>query len=416
MEAIIRGKMDEFEVTLDLLTYGGECMGRLPDGRAVFVPYTLPGEKARIRLVEEKKGYARGELLEVLSPSALRISPRCPHFGDCGGCHYQHMSYSMQLEAKAAILRDQLQRLGGLDNPPVEETVASPKEWYYRNHVQFHLSPEGKLGFQAERSKRVVPIRECYLPDEQLNSLWPLLDLEPVPGLERVSLRKGEDEESMLILESSTQETPELSIEELPVSAVHISPAGSLVLAGSGYLVMEVMGRPFVVSAESFFQVNTLQAENMVRHLLKVLPLKPDTTLLEIYSGAGLFSAFLAPRVRRMVAVEASPAACQDFETNLDEFDNVELYEAAAEEALPALEIQPDFVLVDPPRAGLGTRVVQAILALGASRLAYVSCDPSTLARDARELVKGGYTLVKITPFDMFPQTYHIELISLWNK
>lgn len=187
-------------------------------------------------------------------------------------------------------------------------------------------------------------------------------------------------------------------------------------LAGSGYLVVQVMGRPFVVSAELFFQVNTLQAENMLRHLLDVLPLKPDTSLLEVYSGVGLFSAFMAPRVKRLTAVEASPAACQDFETNLDEFNNVELYEASAEEALPALKIQPEVVLVDPPRAGLGSRVVQAILALGAPCLAYVSCDPSTLARDARELVKGGYAPVKITPFDMFPQTYHIELISLWIR
>jgi 23S rRNA (uracil1939-C5)-methyltransferase len=407
--------MDNFEVTLKNLTYGGECMGHLPDGRIVFVPFTLPGERALIRLVEEKSGYARGELLEVLSPSPARISPRCPHFGDCGGCHYQHMSYPTQLEAKADLLREQLHRLGRLDTPQVEATVASPKEWYYRNQVQFHLNPEGKLGYQAERSRRVVPIRECHLPEEELNTLWPQLDLEPVPGLERVSLRKGEDD-AMLILETHGLEAPELSIEELPVSAVHLSPAGSLVLAGSGYLVMEVLERPFIVSAESFFQVNPLQAGNMVRHLLKVLPLQPGATLLEIYSGVGLFSAFLAPKVSRLAAVEASPSACQDFETNLDEFDNVELYEAPAEEALPAIDIHPDIVLVDPPRAGLGVRVINSILSLGAPTLAYVSCDPSTLARDARELVKGGYTPVKITPFDMFPQTYHIESISLWKR
>jgi 23S rRNA (uracil1939-C5)-methyltransferase len=408
--------MDEFEVSLEKFTFGGECMGRLPDGRAVFVPFTLPGEKARIHLVEDRKGFARGELLEVLSPSPQRILPRCPHFGECGGCHYQHIPYQIQLEVKTAILRDQLHRLAGLDDLPLEETVASPKEWYYRNHVQFHLSPQGKLGFQAERSRRVVPIRECHLPEEELNTLWPQLDLEPIPGLERVSLRKGEEGEALLILESSKLEAPELSIEELPVSAVHLSPAGSLVLAGSSYLTVEVMGRPFIVSAESFFQVNTLQAENMVKHLLEALPLHPGTTLLEVYSGAGLFSAFLAPHVARLVAVEASPSACLDFEANLDEFDNVELYEAPAEDALPALNVRPDIVLVDPPRAGLGSRVVEALVALGAPTLAYISCDPSTLARDAKELMRGGYTPVKITPFDMFPQTYHIESISLWKR
>jgi 23S rRNA (uracil1939-C5)-methyltransferase len=407
--------MEEYVVTLDTLTYGGDCIGRLPDGRAVFVPFALPGEKARIRLVEERKGYARAELLEVLASSPRRVTPRCAHFGECGGCHYQHMTYQAQLEAKTAILTDQLHRLGGLDTPPVEAAEASPNEWYYRNHVQFHLDPNGKLGFQAGRSNRVVPIRECYLPEDVLDAIWPQLDLEPVPGLEQVSLRKGAGEEALLILESSSPEAPELRIEELPVSAIHLSPAGSLVLAGSGYLVFEVLNRPFVVSAESFFQVNTWQAENMVRYLLEALPLGAGVTVLELYSGVGLFSAFLAPKVARLAAVEASPSACQDFEVNLDEFDNVELYEAPVEDTLPALDIHPDIVLADPSRAGLGPRVVQALLAKRAPVLAYVSCDPATLARDARELVKGGYRPLKITPFDLFPQTYHIESISIWK-
>ncbi len=408
--------MEELEINFERFTYGGACMGRLPDGRAVFVPFVLPGETVRIRVVEEKKGFARGELLEVLSPAPERILPRCFHFGDCGGCHYQHMPYPMQLEAKAAILRDQLQRLGGLEGVRVDQAVASPKEWYYRNHVQFHLDAQGKLGYNAERSSRVVPIRECHLPEAELNDLWPRLDLEPLPGLERLSLRSGIEGEAMLVLESDTPAAPELSVEELPVSVVHLSPAGSLVLAGSDYLVIEVMGRPFLVSADSFFQVNTFQAENMVRHLLDNLPLNADSTLLEVYSGAGLFSAFVAPRVKRLVAVEASPSACRDFETNLDEFDNVDLFEAPAEQVLPALQFHPDAMLVDPPRTGLGTKVVKSVLALQAPFLVYVSCDPATLARDARDLVKGGYSPVRVTPFDMFPQTYHIESISLWKR
>ncbi|HEX9027677.1 MAG TPA: class I SAM-dependent RNA methyltransferase [Anaerolineales bacterium] len=408
--------MDEFILTLDQFTYGGDCLGRLPDGRAVFVPFTLPGERVRIRLTEEKKGFARGKVLEVLAPSTQRITPRCSHFGECGGCQFQHMPYPLQLAAKAEMLRDQLRRLGKLADPQVEETVASPQEFYYRNQVQFHLSPGGKLGFQAERSHRVVEIKECHLPEAELNELWPQLDLEPLPGLERLGLRKGEGGEAMLVLESSLLEAPELSVEELPVSVVHLSPAGSLVLAGSGDLVLEVLGRQFVVSADSFFQVNTRQAENMVRYLLERLPLGPQVTLLELYSGVGLFSAFLAGRVGRLTAVEESPSACQDFETNLDEFDNVELYEAPVEDTLPALGIHPDVLLADPPRAGLGDRVVQSILKLGPPTLAYISCDPSTLARDARGLVAGGYRLETVTPFDMFPQTYHIESISLWHR
>jgi 23S rRNA (uracil1939-C5)-methyltransferase len=187
------------------------------------------------------------------------------------------------------------------------------------------------------------------------------------------------------------------------------------VLAGSDHLLMEVCGRRFQVSAGSFFQVNTRMAEALVTHLLEIMPL-PGETILEVYCGAGLFSTFLAPQCKRLIGIEASQAACEDFVINLDEFDNVELYEAAAEEALPALEVRPDIIVVDPPRAGLDRRVLDAILAMGATTLAYISCDPSTLGRDAARLTAGGYVLKQITPFDLFPQTYHIESVSLFIK
>jgi 23S rRNA (uracil1939-C5)-methyltransferase len=174
--------------------------------------------------------------------------------------------------------------------------------------------------------------------------------------------------------------------------------------------------RPFQVSAESFFRVNTPQAGVMVDHLLANLPLTPSTTLLDVYCGVGLFSAFLAPRVGRLIGIENSPSACQDFEVNLDEFDNVEIYEAAAEDVLPALDLRPDVILVDPPRTGLGQPALDGLLGLNAPVLAYGSCDPATLARDARRLIEGGYHLRQITPFDLFPQTYHIESISFWER
>ena len=154
----------------------------------------------------------------------------------------------------------------------------------------------------------------------------------------------------------------------------------------------------------------------MVEAVLAELPQKKDLTILEVYCGAGLFSAFLARRAERLVAIEASSSACDDFIFNLDEFDNVELYEAPAEVVIPSLEIKPDLVLVDPPRSGLDRTVLQGILSMAASEIVYVSCDPATLARDARYLVDGGYVLSQVTPFDMFPQTYHIESISIWKR
>jgi len=157
-------------------------------------------------------------------------------------------------------------------------------------------------------------------------------------------------------------------------------------------------------------------AERMVEHLISSLPITSFTTLLDVYCGVGLFSAFLASKCRRVIGIESSPSACEDFSFNLDEFDNVELYEGLAEEVIPHLAAKPDIVLVDPPRAGLEKRVVDGILKLNPPTIAYVSCDPSTLARDAKRLIEGGYRLKQVTPFDLFPQTYHIESISIFER
>lgn len=406
------------EILLEKLAYGGDAMGRLEDGRAVFVPFGLPGERVRVRLTEEKRNFARGELLEILQASSNRIAPRCVHFGVCGGCHYQHLPYEEQLKAKTEILRDQLTRIGKIDNPPVQEMVPSPSPWNYRNHVQFHLTEEGKLGYVKAQVPEVFAISECHLPEGILNAIWPQLEFEPGTNIQRVSLRAGNDSDSMLVLESNTFESPELEIEAC-ISVAHVYDENTVVIAGTDYIVISVLGRDFRVSAASFFQVNTAMAEKMVRHLLENLPVSPQRTLLDVYCGAGLFSAFFASKCKQVIAIESSPSACEDFVFNLDEFENVELYEGLAEEILPSLVgriANPPHILVDPPRSGLEKRVIDSILKLKPEVIAYVSCDPSTLARDAARLINGGYTLRDVTPFDFFPQTFHIESISLFEK
>jgi 23S rRNA (uracil1939-C5)-methyltransferase len=421
---------DLFTVKLEKPTYGGAALGRHSDGRAVFVPFGLPGETVRARIVEEKRGHVRAELVEVLVPSPERIAPRCKHFGQCGGCHYQNMTYADQLAAKTEILRDQLTRIGRIENPPVEPAVPSPSEWNYRNHVQFHLTREGKLGFvsifplslrdasrgKGRRSDGILPITECHLPETPLNELWPQLEFDPGLGLERVSLRLGADGESMLILES--EETPELEI-EADLSAVHLREGETVVMAGEDYITIEVRGRSFRVSAASFFQVNTSMAGKMVEHVLASLPLSPAATVLDLYCGVGLFSAFVAPHASRVIGIESSSSACEDYVVNLDEFDNAELYEGAAEDILPNLVGRINnspYAFIDPPRAGMESHVLDALQDIGPERIAYISCEPSTLARDARRLIEGGYRLIKVTPFDLFPQTYHIESISFFER
>lgn len=412
-----------YDITLEKLTYGGEAMGRLPDpqtgtrGRVVFVPFGLPGELVRVRLTQEKQNFARGELLEVLKASPDRIEPKCKHFGACGGCHYQNLPYEKQSEAKTEILHDQLQRIGKIENPPVKPMVASPLEWNYRNHMQFHLTEDGKLGFINSNGNATFPIEECHLPEAGLNNFWHELRFDPNMNIERISLRCGQGDELMLVLESETDETPELEI-EADISVLHVYEGHPIVIAGWDHIFFNILNQDFRVSAVSFFQVNAKIAEKMVEHLLVNLPAASSATLLDVYCGAGLFSKFFASRYARVIGVESSPSACEDFGFNLDEFDNVELYEGITEEILPALVGQADnlsHMIVDPPRAGIEKHALDAIVNIKPQVIAYVSCDPSTLARDAAQLVNGGYRLVEVTPFDLFPQTYHIESISIFE-
>jgi 23S rRNA (uracil1939-C5)-methyltransferase len=411
------GMTQTFDITLEKLTYGGEAMGRLPDGRAVFVPFGLPGEQVRVELTEDKKNFARGKLFEILKASPDRIAPKCKHFAECGGCHYQNLPYEKQLLAKTEILRDQLQRIGKIENPPVQPMVASPLEWNYRNHVQFHLTEDGKMGFINSSGNVVLPIEECHLPEEEIDSFWRDLQFESNEDVERVSLRAGANGDLMVVLESESPETPELEV-EADVSVVHVFDEHPVVLAGEAHLFFNVLGKDFRVSAGSFFQVNTKMAEKMVEHLLSKLP-GTSHQLLDIYCGAGLFSKFFAAKCEKVIGIESSESACEDFTFNLDEFDNVELYEGVAEEILPALKSHTasvTYAIVDPPRAGIERHALDALIEIQPQAIAYVSCDPSTLARDAARLINGGYRLVEVTPFDLFPQTYHIESISFFEK
>lgn len=415
--------MSAVELAIQNLNHAGEGLARLA-GRVVFVPGALPGETVRAEIVQEKKGFARARLLEVLSPAPDRIAPRCPHHAApraaagalaCGGCQLQHLAYPAQLAFKQTQVSEQLRRVGGLAEPSVRPTVPAPAPFGYRNHLQFALAPEGQLGFKAAGSDAVVPIRECPIAEPALMDLFGRLNFESVPAVERVSLRLGAEAEQLLIFEAAA-DAPEVEL-DLPISAALLRPDGAaLALAGRDYLVLTVKGRDFKVSAGSFFQVNTAMAERLVDEVLAALDLRGGETVLDLYCGVGLFAAFLAPHAGRLIGVEAFEPAVEDAAVNLDEFDHVEIYCAPAEDALPGLDARPAAVVADPPRAGLGPEVVGELLRLGPARLAYVSCDPATLARDARQLVAGGYDLAYAQPLDMFPQTHHVECLALFTR
>ena len=403
------------ELTLTGNAYGGESFGRDVDGRMVFVPFTLPGEVVRVRLVDSHKRWARALPEKWIEASDLRIEPRCPHFQTCGGCHYQHMPYALQLEIKAEIVRDQLKRIGGFEDPPLQKPIPSPKPWNYRNNMRFHLTEDGKLGFVTFDGQRVFRVEECHLPEQELIDLWTQLDLTPTKTIEEISVRSGGEGEQMVILHGSDAPDLEISIES-PSSVVWTSPSGDFILAGQDHLYFNLSKYQFRVSALAFFQVNTEIIPELVQLATTLLSIQPGQTVFDLFAGVGLFSAAIAESGAHVVAVEESPHACRDFSFNLDRFTHIELYEGDVGLALPQIKPQADAVLIDPPRSGLSRTALDSLLEQSSSRIVYVSCDPATLSRDGKRLRAGGYSLESITPIDLFPQTFHIETISLWTR
>ncbi len=413
------------QVRFEKMVYGGDCLGRMPDGRAIFVPFVLPGELAEIELTEQKERFARGRLVKLLERSPELVDPTCPYFSVCGGCHYQHLSYAQQVALKRNLVRDQLERIGKLTNLPEIEITASPNPFGYRNQVQFHPTHAENadatlhLGYKLATSDEVLPIEKCLLIPDELNELLTQIELEADSGIARLAMRIDNDGEIMLVFEGQSDEPPELSI-ELPVSSTYLSPDGrSLNLGGNDAMVYRVLGKDFLVSPESFFQVNLPVAEEMVRHVLALIEGKENLSILELYSGVGLFTRFLAPHASQLTAIESAPSACFDFVGNLDEFENISLYEGAVEVILPELveKIKPiDLVVLDPPRAGLNARARQALVDLTPQEIIYISCDPSTLARDLRYFSEKAYSLQSVHAFDMFPQTAHVETMTVLRR
>lgn len=402
------------QVVITASAYGGMSVARF-NGKAVFVPFTLPGEVAKIRIIDDRKNFSIAELVEIVKPSEKRIQPPCPVYARCGGCHYQHLDYPSQLEAKESIFRDQLTRIGKQVDPNILPILPASSNTHYRNHVQFHVNELGSLCFVAMAVQEpLVEIEKCLIADEGFNSFIGELSFEEGSSLDRVSLRKGRSD-LMLLLESEDLELPDISI-EADVSVVHITEDDPVVISGNDHIFIDVLEKSFKVSATSFFQVNTEMAAVMVQEVLNTAVFDANSVVMDLYCGVGLFTAFLADRVKKVIAIESSPTACTDLEYNLSESDNVELYEGEAEDILPHLKEHVDLILVDPPRAGLDKKVTEAMLRLSPKTILYVSCDPTTLARDVQRFAAGGYKLVQATPIDMFPQTYHIESISIFAK
>jgi 23S rRNA (uracil1939-C5)-methyltransferase len=390
------------EVVIEKLVYGGSGLAR-DGGRVVLVPFVLPGESVRVREEKERRGVIEARLDEVLAPGAGRTEPPCPFFFRCGGCHYQHATYEVQLEQKVAILREALRRVGKLEAPE-HIRVLSGEPLGYRNRTQFHLAA-GEIGYFGFASHRLVPVDRCPISSPKVNeALAALRDMRTqrrFPAfVSSIEVFTNETDVQLNVLEAAQ-----------PVSRRFFDWCAERIPGYTedalDYTVGEVTYR---VRHRSFFQVNRYLAGVMVETALEGAE---GATALDLYSGVGLFSIPLARRFGEITAVESSGSAALDLEFNARRAGaQVAVRHEAVEAYLEPLAERPDFVLADPPRAGLGRHVVRHLLRLKPERLSIVACDPATLARDLAGLVAGRYRLEALTLVDLFPQTYHIEAVA----
>jgi len=374
-------------VLLDIekLVYGGDGLAR-PEGHVALVPFVLPQEQVEAEVARAKNDLLRGRVVEVVSPSSHRVAPPCPYYYRCGGCQYQHADYAYQLEQKQSILTEVLRRIGKIELD-VEIEVAAAEPWGYRNRTQLHVE-DGAIGYFEHNSHALCPIDRCPISSPRLNEVIGELS-KALPRLPRFTAE----------LELFTNET---QVQFLPSERIP-GPVRTLLdsLGTSGSI--EYGG--FRVSRNSFFQVNRFLIDRLVEAATRGAS---GDSALDLYAGVGLFSRTLAPRFVRVAAVEAGASATRDLQFNVPEVTAVH---DTAEQFLAALHETPDFVLADPPRAGLGKQVVKELIRLSPPRIHIVSCDPATLARDLRALLAAEYRIHSAVMIDLFPQTAHLETV-----
>jgi len=427
-------------VKIEKPIYGGAFLARM-EGKAVFVPLGLPDEEARVRIVEDRRGYATAEVEEIVAAAPERIAPACRHFGACGGCHYQHTGYETQLGFKKAILRETLERAGVRAPEEISLLCAADESqsWGYRNRIRLAFDAQGIVGYRGRRSHAVVPIEECPIAAPLLVRAarsFAEVVRQPSPSLRptEISLFCNGDETSLLasifiakpanerlakesfgeIARSLAGRVPELKGAELVVEA----RAGertpeqfprTVAQWGEPFLNYGAAGFEYRVDHGAFFQVNRWLVDGLVDEATGG---KTGRLAWDLYAGVGLFARKLTDGFERVVAVESAPSAATALKVNLQGTTGSAVRASTLDFLRRGNKTErPDFIVVDPPRTGLGAEIATLLAGIGAPALTYVSCDPATLARDLHVLLAPGYEIEYLTLADLFPHTFHIETV-----
>jgi tRNA/tmRNA/rRNA uracil-C5-methylase (TrmA/RlmC/RlmD family) len=394
------------ELEITDIAFGGDGIGRV-EGFVVFVPFVLGGELVEVEIVEVKKRYATADLVRVITPSPHRVEPRCQYYRQCAGCQYQHVDYPHQLELKRKQITDIFQRIGGIKEPPIEPVVASPREYNYRNKIVVH--GPGAPGFWTMRGRSVIPIARCEIARDEINQRL----TEPLAVDKHLTLRSNSAGQTWLFTASDE------IIEET------------------------ILGKTLRVPLGSFFQVNREVIELALQHAQQIFAASGCSTLVDAYCGIGLFALFLADapvgrdrRARRepsdplggpggaalpttrIYGIEEDARAIQFANENAERLglSRYDFYPGKTERllfyTLRQCKLDETCLILDPPRSGCGKPVLKTLREQKPRKIIYVSCAPPMLARDIKELLKTGYRLERVTPFDMFPQTAHCEAVA----
>jgi 23S rRNA (uracil1939-C5)-methyltransferase len=434
------------ELQIEKLVYGGDGLARLPAdaqgrGKAAFLPFVIPGETVDATVTESRSGFARARLDSVLTPSPDRVAPPCPYFGKCGGCQYQHIDYPAQLRFKSEILRETLRRTAKLELEQEVQLHAS-EPWNYRNRTRVRLQhdPAFALGYFETNSHKLLAIETCPISSPLINqaitAVWALGRALKVPATVHGMQFFANHDDTQLLVETyvrdqdtaeacksfaaalkarlssivgmvvfATSPVEDETRQRAPLSSVHNEESLAI---GDDFLTYHAVGHDYRVSGGSFFQTNRHLVDDLVKTAIGGATGK---AALDLYAGVGLFTLALAGSFEDVIAVESSPHAFGDLKHNAPR--NAKPTRATTEEFLEKRgeKLAVDFVLVDPPRAGLGEKTTAALCRTSASRVTYVSCDPATLSRDLRLLLESGFKVEQAHLFDLFPQTAHMETV-----